>query len=68
MHRSVLAIGFRSLDQRQPGFIRVRPIMVDPTVTISAPPFGNERVSSGLSRLFVSIFPMDTASSSLGKV
>ena len=64
MHRSVLAaIDFRSLDQRQPGFILERPIIVNPILTISTAPFGNGRVSSGLSRFFVSIFPMYTASS-----
>jgi hypothetical protein len=48
MHHWVLAIGLTSLDQRQPGSKRARPIMVSAIVTISTAPFGNERVSSGL--------------------
>jgi hypothetical protein len=47
MHESVPAIGLTSLDQRQPGWNRARPIMVSATVTISTTPFGNGRVSSG---------------------
>jgi hypothetical protein len=46
MHQSVPAIGLTSLDQREPGSNRARPIMVSAIVTISTTPFGNERVSS----------------------
>src|SRR6185503_8383414 len=51
MHQSVPAIGLTSLDQRQPGWNRARPIIVSAIVTISTAPFGNDRVSSGCSRL-----------------
>jgi hypothetical protein len=42
----VPAIGLTSLDQRQPGWKRARPIMVSAIVTISTAPSGNERVPS----------------------
>ena len=58
MQRSVPAIGFTSLDHRQPGSIFARPTIVVPMVTISAIPFGNERVSSGLSMFFTPTVPM----------
>jgi hypothetical protein len=35
------------LDHRQPGWNRVRPIMVSAMVTIWITPLGNDRVSSG---------------------
>jgi hypothetical protein len=47
MHRSVLAIGLTSLDQRHPGSNRARPIMVSAIVAISTAPLANDRVSSG---------------------
>src|SRR5688500_1497685 len=60
MHLSVWAMDFTWFDQRQPGSILALPIMVSPIVTISETPFGNERVSSALSRLFVATIPTCT--------
>jgi hypothetical protein len=47
MHQPVPAIGLTSLDQRHPGWNRVRPTIVSAIVTILTAQFGNDRVSSG---------------------
>jgi hypothetical protein len=53
-HECVFATGLIDSDQRQPGMNVARPIGVPSRSTISNFPFGNVRVSSGLSKLFES--------------
>jgi hypothetical protein len=52
---SVPAIGFTSFDHRQPGWKVKRPTSAPPTWRISAWPFGNSRVSSGVAKLLCSV-------------
>ena len=51
----VFAIGWTSLDQRQPGANVSRPTSPPPIWRISARPFGNSRVSSGALKLLCSV-------------
>jgi hypothetical protein len=52
----VPAMGFTSLDQRQPGFSSSSPTAPPPTFRIFARPFGNSRTSSGFENDLCSLF------------
>src|SRR5215469_106497 len=60
---AVPAIGRTSLDQRQPGWKTSRPTWPPPTLRISARPFGNSRVSSGVPKLRCSVLSISAPSS-----
>src|SRR5690349_11506823 len=53
-------MGLTHSDQRQPGSKRARITVTSPSLTTSIFPFSIERVSSGLSKLFRSIFAIVT--------